>query len=177
MMKVIFSIFVLLSLSLNAQTSYYFMPDDSKQAVEAFLDSIKKSKKSIKASIYSFTRKDFAKALSKVAKRGVKVDIIFDEESNNRKNKRSQLRRLAKYKNINIYTTKGKLSRSGKYYGKLHTKVMVIDNKRVIFGSANWSKSAFSTSYEVMAITDDYAVAKKFENYLDKIKNGAKLYR
>jgi len=163
---------------LNAKESFYFMPQDSSRAIKEIINSIKYAKKDIKCSIYSFTRKDFAKALANAAKRGVKVEIIFDWETNTeRKRSRSRLRYLAKYKNIDIYIARGKISKNGKYYGKLHAKVMIIDQKRVIFGSANWSKSAFSQNYEVVSIVDDYAVAKKFIKYFERIKSKAKRYR
>ena len=50
---------------------------------------------------------------------------------------------LAKYKNIKTYRLKGLLSKNKKYSGIMHIKMAVIDKKIVIFGSANWTYSAF----------------------------------
>ena len=54
------------------------------------------------------------------------------------------------------------LSKNKKYSGIMHIKMAVIDKKIVIFGSANWTYSAFSKNYETLFVSKDYAMAKKY---------------
>jgi phosphatidylserine/phosphatidylglycerophosphate/cardiolipin synthase-like enzyme len=83
---------------------------------------------------------------------------------------------LAKIKNITVYYINGLKSKNRKYNGKMHMKMAIIDNKLIYFGSANWSKSAFSVNYEILYNTNNLAVIKKGLDYFDFIKQKATLY-
>ncbi|WP_200762713.1 phospholipase D-like domain-containing protein [Nitrosophilus alvini] len=167
---------IMMTLTLNAQEgTLYVMPKESKEALSALLDSIDKAKSKIDVAIYSFTHKKIAKRLKNAAKRGVKVRIIFDKKSNINY-KRSQLRYLAKYSNIDIYLINGKRFKNRKYFGKMHMKLAIIDNRRLIFGSANWSNSGFGKNYELLYIIDSYHMAKKAGNYYEQMIREAERY-
>ncbi len=161
----------------NAHEQFYLLPKEKDEALKNIIKKINQAKLSIHISIYNFTHKKIAKALKKAAKRGVKIEIIFDEKSVKKKQGKTVLYYLAKYKNITVYTLKGKLSKKKKYHGIMHMKMAVIDNKIVIFGSANWTYSAFSNNYELLYIEKSYAIAKKFEKYFQQLKKRATLYR
>jgi len=170
-------VFVSLSSNLVANNNFYLLPQDADKALKAIFKNIDNSKKSIKISIYNFTHKKIAKRLASAAKRGVKVEIIFDERSANEQKKRSMLYFLAKYKNITVYKLKGKIAKSKKYYGIMHLKTAIFDHKKILFGSANWSYSAFSNNYELLYITKDYAMAKKLEKYFEEMKKRSKIFK
>lgn len=161
----------------STQESFYFLPKEKDKALKNLYKKIDTANASIFISIYSFTHKDIAKKLKNAAKRGVKIEIIFDNKSTKKKQGKSMLFYLAKYKNITIYKLKGKLSKNKNYHGIMHMKMAVIDNKTVIFGSANWTYSAFSNNYELLYIKQDYAIAKKFKKHFEVLKKRAKLYR
>ncbi len=163
--------------NLVAKDNFFLLPKENELALQSILKSFDQSKKSIKIAVYNFTHKKIAKKLKNTAKKGIKVEIILDEYSSNTKKDRSMLRYLAKYKNITMYQLKGKLSKSKKYHGKMHMKVAIIDDKTVIFGSANWSYSAFSNNYELLYIKKDYAIAKKMSKYFDELKKKSKIYK
>lgn len=163
-------VFVSLSISLSAKEHFYLLPKDAKLALKAIMTNIDQSKKSIKITIYNFTHKQIAKRLQSAAKRGVKVEIIFDDRSTRTQKRKSMLYYLAKYKNITVYRLKGKISDNKKYHGIMHLKTALFDHNRILFGSANWSYSAFSKNYELLYITKDYKITKKFENYFKEIK-------
>ena len=177
MKSIVYLIFTLILLSsfINAQDRLFLMPDESKAALKEISKSIKSAKKNIKIAIYSFTRKDIAKDLKKAAKKGIKIEALFDKKSN-KKDKKSIYKNLASYKNIDIYLLSGLKSKSGKHRGKLHQKLMLIDDKIAIFGSANWSYSAFSINYENLFVTTNRQIVKKFVEYFNNIKKKAKLY-
>jgi phosphatidylserine/phosphatidylglycerophosphate/cardiolipin synthase-like enzyme len=168
-------VFVSLSITASAKEDFYLLPQDATPALKAIMSNIDKSKNSIKISIYSFTHKQIAKRLKSAAKRGVKIEIIFDDKT--KKQKRSMLGYLAKYKNITIYKLKGKRSKNKKYYGIMHLKVALFDHNRIIFGSANWSKSAFGKNYELLYFSKDYKIAKKFEKFFEQMKKDSKLFK
>jgi len=161
----------------NPQEQFYLLPDESKTALKAILKKIEGAKSSIHISIYNFTHKKIAKKLKNAAKRGVKIEIIFDEKSIKQREGKSMLPYLAKYKNIRVYKLKGKRAKDKKYHGIMHMKMAVIDQKTTIFGSANWTYSAFSNNYELLYICQNYAIAKKFEKHFKVLKKKAKRYR
>ncbi len=164
------------TITLLANEKIFFMPYDKDKALSNLTKSIELAKNSIDIAIYSFTHKKISKKLKDASKRGVKIRIIFDEELNNEQNKYSKLPNLAKIKNINCKLIKGKYQKNRDYFGKMHNKFAIIDEKKVIFGSANFSNSAFSLNYEILYIKDDLTLAKKFKTYFDTIYSKATFY-
>jgi len=169
-------VFVSLSIQLPAKDDFYLLPKDAKPALKAILNNIDQSKKSIKITIYNFTHKKIAKRLQSAAARGVKVEIIFDERSAKTQKKKSMLYYLAKYKNITVYRLKGKISKNRKYHGIMHLKTALFDHNKILFGSANWSYSAFSKNYELLYFTKDYKIAKKFGDFFEELKKKSTVY-
>ncbi len=172
-MKKLFILFFVL-LPLFAQ-ELYFMPYQAKPALKRLLRQIDQSHHSIWIAIYSFTNKTIAKRLKNAAKRGVHVTIVADEEQN-RNNPYSQIGYLAKYRHIDIYTIKGRYNKKREYYGKMHMKLAIFDNNWVVFGSANWSYSAFSKNYELIYFTKSFALAKKSKEAIKRMLREAKPY-
>lgn len=168
MKKLVFLLFI----NILWADSIYFMPYDAKNAVNALIDEIRNAKSEVKIAIYSFTNREIAKAIRDSAKRGVKFKIIFDYKQNN--DNRSQIGYLAKLKNIYVCTMQGK--NNGKYSGIMHNKLAVIDGKTIIFGSANWSKSAFEVNYEVMIISQKKDFITKSNNYLNRLLRECEAY-
>ncbi|BCD60802.1 MULTISPECIES: phospholipase D-like domain-containing protein [unclassified Nitratiruptor] len=169
-----FLIILFLGLSLYAQ-SLYLLPFEAKAAKTELLQKIDHANHEIAVAIYSFTHKTIAKHLKNAAKRGVHVLIIADEEQN-RNNPYSQIGCLQKYKNIEVFTLKGRYNKKREYYGKMHMKLAIIDNKWLIFGSANWSYSAFGKNYETLYFVKDYAMAKKAKKMFARMLRKAKPY-
>lgn len=130
----------------------YFMPYEKKEAFNALKNAILKAQSEIKVSVYSFTNNELAKAIRDSAKRGVKVSIIYDKESNI-KNTSSTIGYLAKYNNVSVCLLSGALSANQKFYGLMHQKMAIIDQDLLILGSANWSKNAFENNYETLLFT------------------------
>lgn len=155
--------------------SIYFMPYQAKEAVNALIKEIKQAKKEVKIAVYSFTNREISKAIRDTAKKGVKFDIIYDYKSNV-DDDRSTIGYLAKLKNINVCTLKGKVSNNGQYYGIMHNKLAIIDGNTIIFGSANWSKSAFDINYEMLLISQNKEYINKSTQYFDKMFKECQTY-
>jgi phosphatidylserine/phosphatidylglycerophosphate/cardiolipin synthase-like enzyme len=139
---------VLLSYSLFALDTIYFLPDQAKEAKTKIIDLIENAKSSVDVAMYSIDEKDFTKALKKAAKNGVEVTLIYGKS------------KLKFYKKINLIETKR----------KQHIKLAIIDNKIAIFGSANWKKESFKKNYEIINITDESHKVKRFQGIFQQIK-------
>jgi len=173
------SYIIILNLSLYAKSEQkiYLLPKERYIALKTLLKNIDLAKSEIKISIYTFTNKKIAKRLKNAAKRGVKIEIIFDDGQSRKKDTRSMLYYLSKYKNIKTYRLKPISKHKRRYSPIMHIKMALIDKKISIFGSANWTNMAFSKNYETLFITKDYQVAKKFLNFFKEQKKSAKLYK
>ena len=173
--RIFFGIFVFVGIfaEILSADSLYFMPYNAKEAVNALISEIKSAKKEVKIAIYSFTNREIAKAIRDSAKRGVRFKIIFDKKQNF-DDSYSQIGYLAKLKNIEVCVLQGK--NNGKYSGIMHNKIALIDNKSVIFGSANWSKSAFEVNYEMMIISQNQSYITQISAYLDKMLKECKAF-
>lgn len=174
MKKLIFLVFCVGALvnPISADT-LYFMPYDAKNAVNALVREIKDAKNEVKIAIYNFTNREIAKAIRDSAKRGVRFKIIFDYKSNINVSY-SQIGYLAKLQNVEVCTLKGK--NNGKYNGIMHNKIALIDDKSVVFGSANWSKSAFEVNYEMMIISQNESYISQIGEYFERIFKECKAF-
>jgi len=172
----IFLLFFLFSALFSYEQKFFILPSESKQALNSVLKELKLAKKEIKISIYNFTHKKIAKTLKNIAKKGIKVKIIFDYESSKKRKTKSMLYYLAKYKNIECYQIRGKYVKKKDYFAKMHQKIVVIDNKVLIFGSANWSYSGFGKNYEVVFILKDPKIARKYSIFFDNLIKKATKY-
>ncbi len=171
-MKHLFVLSILLGHLLSGEL--FFTPFEAKDAQNRLIRWIELSRSSIDIAIYSFTNRTIAKALKNAAKRGVAVRIVCDAKEAIKRY--SQIGYLAKYRNIKVFTLRGKYSKRGEFYGKMHMKLAIFDNKRLIFGSANWTYSAFRRNYEVIYFLQDYAQAKKAKRYFEALVRKAQEY-
>ncbi|PAF42843.1 phospholipase D-like domain-containing protein [Helicobacter sp. 11S02596-1] len=160
--------FVVFSAFLSATEVLYFMPYEKKDALSSLIKTIDSSEKTIDISIYSFTHTAIAKSLKNAAKRGVKIRIIYDKESN-QNNPHSTIGYLSKYKGIKTCLLQGRLAKNAKYHGIMHQKLAIIDDKTLFLGSANWSKNAFENNYESLLKTDDKPIIQKATSYFKKM--------
>lgn len=155
--------------------SIYFMPYDAKNAIKTLTDEIKNAKNNVKIAIYSFTNREISKAIRDSARRGVKYQIIFDYKGNI-VNNYSQIGYLAKLNNVSVCTLQGKASKNDKYNGIMHNKLAIIDDKVIILGSANWTKSAFELNYESMVISENKDYINKANAYFSKMLDNCKAF-
>ncbi|WP_201352444.1 phospholipase D-like domain-containing protein [Hydrogenimonas urashimensis] len=159
-----------------AKSRLFTLPYEARDALRTLTKTIDNAHDRIDAAIYSFTHKTIAKHLKNAARRGVKIRIIFDRSANLR-NRKSQLGYLAKYRNIETMLLAGKPYRDPDGDRALmHMKMMVVDSRHVVLGSANWTYSAFGKNYEVILFIDDYAAAKRLERSFERMMRSATPY-
>lgn len=148
------------SLHSSENDMFYMLPYEQDQAINTLKSVLKNAQSEIKISIYSFTNNDIAKILRDSAKRGVKISIIFDKESN-LKNDTSVIGYLAKYNNISVCLLSGMRAKNKRYYGIMHQKMAIVDKKILVLGSANWSKNAFENNFETLLISHNQRFVQK----------------
>lgn len=155
--------------------SIYFMPYQANEAIKHLVKELRNAKNDVQIAIYSFTNREISKAIRDSAKKGVQYKIIFDYKSNINYH-HSAIGYLAKLKNVETCTLKGKTSSNGKYYGIMHNKLAIIDNKTIIFGSANWSKSAFEINYEMLIISHNKDYINQTKKYFNRMFSECTIY-
>lgn len=147
--------------SLSPPISMCFTPP-SAQCGNFIVNHINQSKQSIRIQAYGFTSEKIIKALIEAKNRGVNIEIILDR-SNFQKKKLDTIKLLHKH-GIPVYQDNTK--------GIAHNKVMIIDNKKVITGSFNFTKNADYNNVENVVVLDDVNVASKYtKNWTERQSN------
>ncbi len=117
------------------------------------------AKKSVLVQAYQFTSKPIAQSLIRAKKRGVDIKVILDESQVS--SKYSVINELF-HQRIPIYIDyKPAIS---------HSKIMIIDNQKIITGSFNFSDAAQKRNAEnLLIITGDPTLVEQYvENWKDR---------
>lgn len=133
--------------------SVYFSPQDKPMSTE-LVQIIRNSKDYIYIPSFLFTHKTLSNELINAHKRGVDVKIIID--ATNTYGKHSVFKSLR---------ASGIPVKVENYAGKLHSKVMIIDNEYLVAGSANFSNSGENKNDENMLIIRDSLLSKFYRDY------------
>ncbi len=153
---------------LFVQTSFsrdiyvYFTP--SYEALDAIIDEINASEKSIDIAVYDFTSRPLARALVKAKNRGVKIRVILDRSANGPDNRYTKYPFL-KANGIDVRFAVPHIAWDRE--GLMHNKFAVIDNRIVVTGSANWTASAFKINDENVLIIKRFDIANVYEKEFD----------
>ncbi len=167
MFKKYFFIAILLVVLL-AQVSFsrdiyvYFTP--SYEALDAIVDEINASEKSIDIAVYDFTSRPLARALVKAKDRGVKIRIILDRSANGPDNRYTKYP-LLKANEVDVRFAAPHIAWDRE--GLMHNKFAIIDDKVVVTGSANWTASAFKINDENVLIIKRFDIANVYEKEFD----------
>jgi phospholipase D len=114
-----------------------------KQCGHFISNHINQAKESIYVQAYGFTHTEIIDSLIEAKKRGVKVEIILDSSNFSAK----KLAFIEELEKLGIKIHKAKVS------GIAHNKIMIIDKKKVITGSFNFTESADKRNTEnVLAV-------------------------
>jgi len=111
----------------------WFLPTGQK-ASERIIQLIRSAQKSLRIAMFTWTRLDFAEEVIQAHKRGVDVKVVIDRQSGYGASIR--VIEALQEAGVPLYFNRG--------HGLMHAKTMTIDNKILVNGSANWTKSAFT---------------------------------
>lgn len=143
-------VFLLIFTSTFASSEIYFLPKEAKQSRDKIITIIDDSKSSIDLAMYNLSYKKLINSLINASKRGVSVKIYLDKAKFKKSDKINKILKKSgiKYKILDK---------------KNHLKLLLVDKKIAVFGTANWTKESFGDNYELIFLT-----SKK--NEIEKIK-------
>ena len=135
------------------QVSTCFVPEyhGGSRCTDEIVSAIASAQKSILVQAYGFTSAPIAKALVAAHKRGVEVRVILDK---------SNLRQG--YSSARFLENMGIPTLVDSEHSIAHNKVMVIDDRRVITGSFNFTTSAEERNAENIVFIDDSTIAAAY---------------
>ena len=140
----------------NTDINVFFSPEDNVEHI--IIKLIEKAEHSIDFLAFSFTSAPVAEAIIQKMKSGVKVRGVYD--GSGAKGTGSQYVKLV-LEGADIRIRKGA--------GVMHDKVFVIDGKRVITGSYNFTKAASMKNDENIVVIGSYDAAAIFTAEFEKI--------
>lgn len=133
--------------------SVFFSPQD-KQISRNIVPLVKNAKEYIYIPAFLITHKTLSSALIEAYERGIDVRLIVDATNTGTRNSTFKLLR-----------TKGVPVKVENYAGKMHTKAMIIDNKYIVTGSANFSNSGENKNDENMLIIENPKLADFYRKF------------
>ena len=129
----------------------------SKNCFEIYDDNFKKAKKNINCVFFDLNEKELIKTLNEKSK-NINVEIVIDN-TNLKKIKNSSFKKFSdKYRN-------------SKYNNLIHSKFCIIDDDKIIFGSANPTLNGFYKNNNNIFFIKNEFLAKKFLEEFNQLKN------
>ncbi|MDR2604970.1 MAG: phospholipase D family protein [Desulfovibrio sp.] len=130
-------------------------------ALALTLSLINKAEKSILVAAFSFTSTPVAKALTNAARRGVRVRVVADKETNDKG-----------YTAVVFLANQGIPVRLNGAYNHMHNKFMVADGRHVQTGSFNYTRAAAEKNAEnVLVVRNDPVTAAKYTAEWERLWN------
>ncbi|TGG87030.1 hypothetical protein E4650_09265 [Geotoga petraea] len=138
----------------NSEISTFFTPDEDYQKV--ILDYINNAEKEVKVMIFTFTDSNIAQALADAYNRGVDVKVITETFQSG-----SRWSVYGDFQNKFPFI----LDKNNKTF---HHKLLLIDDKHILTGSYNFTKSALENNDEnAVIISNNEEFYKAYENEFD----------
>jgi len=113
--------------------------------------------------MFAFTFDKLGEILLLKQQRGCKIRVITDVS---REDNENDIIPQLKAKGIKV--RERALNKKDKYTPKMHNKFVIIDDKMVIHGSANWTVAAFLHNSEAMTISYEPNLINSFRAYFEK---------
>ncbi|MEK6874896.1 MAG: phospholipase D-like domain-containing protein [Nanoarchaeota archaeon] len=136
----------------------YFCPED--ECEDHVNTVLLTANKSILVMVYGFTNKVLAKTLAMKFNQGIKIKVISDE---------SQLSEFSQMFFLNRTGIMTKIYKGHSGRNRLHHKVFIIDDERVITGSANPTYSGYYKNDENILILQNKKIATKYKQEFERI--------
>ena len=124
------------------QIQVFFSPQGG--CTEAVVGALQEAKSTVLVQAYSFTSAAIAKALVEAHRRGVQVVAILDKSQ-----------RTEKYSSATFLVNSEIKTLIDDKHSIAHSKIMIIDGRRVITGSFNFTKAAEEHNAENLLVIDN----------------------
>ena len=122
------------------------------------LQLIEHAEQTVDVQMYTFTEQDVIRALQAARSRGVVVRVLLDpNQSANLKNvdQLTNRRIEVKWAPMNLPAI-------------MHRKLLIVDGRWVLMGSANWTHNAFARSDEVDVLIDDLTALQQLQDLFER---------
>jgi phosphatidylserine/phosphatidylglycerophosphate/cardiolipin synthase-like enzyme len=120
------------------------------QSTDWLCELVSEASQSVYVCSYSLDEKNFLHALSEAARRGVDVKVIFETGT--------------APKDVRV--------RMDVESSLLHLKFIVVDEERIVLGSANFTENSLKRSINDLLYIEDRAVGSKLASFFDGLWNG-----
>ncbi len=135
----------------------WILPDPNGNALAELKKSLRSASQSIRIAIFTFTHPTLADELLLAQKRGVAVTVVIDMHS--ALGASAKTVENLKKAGVQIFFSQG--------VQLLHHKFVLIDEKKLVAGSANWTKAAFTKNSDCLVILHNLTQEQRsFMNYL-----------
>jgi len=137
-------------------TEVLFSP--GKDCLNALLAQINNARSRLDICVFTITDDRISRAIMNAHKRKVSVHIITDDQ-----------------KSMDLGSDIESLSRGGipvrmdDSEAHMHNKFLIVDQKKLVTGSFNWTRSATSFNQENILITDDKDAVKAYQKEFKKL--------
>lgn len=135
-----------------SKISIYFSPQDN-SITNYIVSLINNSEKYVYVPVFVVTHKGFVEALINAYKRGVDVRLIVDATSAG-----------SKYSSVKMLRQNGIKVKTENRAGKMHMKSIITDDRYVVVGSMNFTKSGESYNDENVLIIENPQLAIAFKS-------------
>ena len=106
--------------------------------------------------------------LTAAQKRGVKVEVILETRKGDQERTTKRNRNTGKIlSNSGVEVTYDHLEVT------THAKLIIIDGKKCILGSSNWTYHSLSYNHEANVLIKSEKIAKEFQDYFQRVKKGS----
>jgi len=138
----------------EAPIRVYFSP--SPEPERAILHTLYSAQKFVYAALYQLTDPEIADALLEIARRGIELKILLDDEP-------------SKGSKGCLLLSAGIAVKQYVDSGIMHHKFAVVDGERVLTGSYNWTTSAQTRNEENLLVIESPHLAQAFESEFSKL--------
>ncbi len=149
----------------------YFAPTD--MPIHAVIGAMKRAQRSIRIATYNINIPQIAAVLHERMNAGVKVEMMEDyaHAVEDEPDPNSVWSKIGPHANLVKY----KLSVLRGGTPQMHDKILVVDDERVFFGSANWTFTGLVGNFENVMSIRDAGIVAKYQAELDELRDLAKL--
>lgn len=141
----------------------WLLPDPKGKAIQELKKQIRSAKKTVQIALFTLTHPLLIEEILHAHKRHVEITVILDKNAAHGASKNAV--EALKKANIPVY-----LNHSIQL---MHHKLLYIDEKVLVSGSANWTKSAFTKNSDLLFILSHLNEAQK--NKVDALWRAVKL--
>jgi len=135
----------------KARTQAHFSPGDAPR--EAILRLLNTAYKTVDICVFTITDNILRDALIRTSERGVALRVISD---NDKSSDRGSDIRFLQHHNISVVTDRTD--------AHMHHKFAIFDQRTLLTGSYNWTRSAARENHENVVVTDDNRLVSLFIN-------------